>query len=173
MLLEGWLIGDIRHCHGGVPQRQHVWVLHLCKYSLSAGRALRFLLFEQLMVTKLYPGGGGLAVVDDADSGVARALLLHLDVLKLVEHGAVNQISPVWRRLHWQVRPRAVQLSRLWHRSEADIAVSVEAGLGRLLPTGAPHFAGVVQILVHDLQGLLPVSLTTAAAQVVPQLRTL
>lgn len=66
-----------------------------------------------------------------------------------------------------------MQLGRLGYRSEADIALSVEASLGCLLPTSAPHFAGVVQILVHDLQSLLPVSLATAAAQVVPQLWTL
>lgn len=44
------------------------------------------------MVAELDPGGRGLAVVLDADPGVARALLLllQLDLLKLVEHGAVD-----------------------------------------------------------------------------------
>ena len=44
------------------------------------------------MVTELDPGGGGLTVVLDADPGIARALLLLLlmDLLKLVKHGAVD-----------------------------------------------------------------------------------
>lgn len=44
------------------------------------------------MITELDSGGRGLTIVLDADPGVARALLLllQLDLLRLVKHSAVD-----------------------------------------------------------------------------------